>query len=182
MAKTYDAEEHIRIVATAAERCRGLTVGLGEANLGLDEPFLPQGWATGHAQAAVKGFMEVFCAIDLGQAFPLDPEQRADSRRHLAEADEAFASADESRRNEFSALYEQFDRAAGLYYRDYAHALGSTASNQMIATANGSIDPIVRQGSAMTRGKQSHGLVFPGLVEALAINCDAILRGLQSTN
>ena len=34
----------------------------------------------------------------------------------------------------------------------------------------------------MTRGKQSHGLVFPGLVEALAINCDAILRGLQSTN
>lgn len=173
MAKQYDVYEHIAAVSAASESLRGLTVGVGRAVYGTD--ILPRGWARVAEREKLKGFMSVLCMIDLGYAFPVDRSTLDDSMRHLASADEAFAVEGHPERDEYEEQYRQFDEGAGPFYREYAHALGGQANKQKINEANESIDPIVRHGIERLNSGETHAIIFPSLVQTLAINRDDVL-------
>lgn len=173
MAKQYDAYEHIAAVSAASESLRGLTVGVGRAVYGTD--ILPRSWARVAEREKLKGFMSVLCMIDLGYAFPVDPDMLDDSMRHLALADEAFATEGHPDRNEYEDQYRQFDEGVGPFYQEYAHALGGRANKQKINKANESIDIVVRHGIERLNRGETHAIIFPSLVETLAINREAVL-------
>ena len=177
MAKQYDVYEHIREVSSAAESCRGLVAQIGSVVVGTNADRLPRGWARGSERKRVTGLMDLFCRIDLGHAFPVDPDQLNDSMRHLAQADAAFNGGDSSARAEFERQYQGFDEGAGPFYREYAFALGGSTNAQVISATNELIDPIVRLGFERHTAGEARAIVFPELVKALAIERHTSLLG-----